>query len=467
MAAVVIPPAVLAEITAIGEPSCPEGGRLRKLQARAVAAGASPDELLSWQLAGIAADPVAYRRFDARLTQSFANQSNLNYPSGTGAAPEVILGSGYHAAVLAAARNCGGYGKPLVLESSGTVGGVFAVSQNPSFYLNSESSGGLPGAPWDGRAHDLNWLPGGPVQAAQISGREIPDNTVLRFCVRAALIVHARVITRAHAIRVRLSADSGYLSVELRNGRTIRACRVFDARGMGPDAAPARAPGRVLSWSQAMAAMDTDFPFEQMRRVAVIGDGKSALCAAEALLGIGPDATLRSHAAGGLPAQVDLFGPKLPQFREQWQAQLPGRYLRLGSHLPTGEDTDDDGDTVPGRGYGLYHDLTVRAVPGYPAECAGGVLVNGRFYDAAVVCTGHDTPPGLLSVDYAPFSVGGREVARKADGVEYYQAGPVADLPWTPADYATGIQANPENRVAMHRLGPLTAILGTIPQAAP
>lgn len=462
-----VPPAIASEISAIADPFNPEGARLRKLISRSRTRGDVPDELLAAQLAGIAMDPAAYRRFDNRLSELFRNQSNLNYPPDGTVYPELIIGAGFHGAAYATIRHLRNPGrKPIVLESGLEPGGAFAVTKDPSFYLNSENTAGLPGAPWDGEANALNWLPGAPVQAAQVSGRELIDNTVMRYVIRAALMLHARVITRATALEVK--PENGYLSVRTVTGRTVRAYRVIDARGMGPAKDASLADGKtVLTWDQLMSQMDTDYPFTGMRRVAVVGDGKSALCAAEALLGIGPDATMRTP-ADGFPFRVDMYGPRLPGYRQSWLSDMQTRYARLASHLPVGvePDPDDEDNTVEPPGYGKYHDLYVYQQRGELVKVPGGVLVNGRFYDCAVLCTGR-TPPGALmppTLVYDRIRVGGRAVASTTPGYEYYRVGPLADLPWETADYSAQITQNRENKVAMFRLGPLTAgLAGSLP----
>lgn len=462
-----VPPVIATEIGEIAE--APEGEQLRVLVARVRAAGlaqVSAEKILTAQLAGIAMNPVAYARFDQRQSSLFRNVSNLNMPLPGTVVPEVFVGAGFHGAVYATARHLAGYDKPYVLDT-GDPGGAFAVSRMPSFYLNSENTGGPPGSPWDDGANQLNWLPGAPVQAAHISGRELTDNTVMRFVIRAALMMHARLITRT-TVRSVVPQSFG-LQVTINLSRVIRARRVIIAAGVGPEAASTVANGgTILTWSQAMAQMDKPFPFEGFKRVAVIGGGKSALCAAEALLGIGPDATMRS-AAGGMPGRVDLYSTGLPASRQDWFDNVQARYVRLGSHLPVRVETDEDDEdrTTEPPGYGLFHDLRI-----YPEKAAspvvvpGGVLVNGRFYDHAVMCNGHVRPPDLLDgLPYETVQAAGRTVACKARGAEVYKVGPYADLPWETADYANRITANPEQRVAMHRLAPLTAALAaTLPR---
>jgi thioredoxin reductase len=395
----------------------------------------SQDDLLAATLAGIAMVPGAYRRFDEQMGNLFTNTAKLNYKPGM-TVQEVVIGGGFHAAVYAAVRHQAGYEKPYVLDP-GQPGGAFAVTRNPSFLLNSESTAGLPGQPWEEDANTLNWLPGAPVQPAAISGRELPDNTVMRFVIRATLAMHARTL-RGTAIRV--TQSGGVQVVEMESGQTFYAGRVIDARGMGPSAPILPTPDgqRLLTWEQAMGQMDTDFPFAGMTKVAVLGGGKSALCAAEALLGIGPNATWRS-VADGIP-QVDLYAQNLPLNRDGWLATVERRYARLASHLPAG--------------YIAFHDLTVRSEFGQVAMVPGGVMVNGRFYTHAVVCAGHVRPQPLSTGVLFTFSLG-RTIARKYDEQEHYQVGPVAQLDWDNGES----RRTDDNLVAMYRLAPRTAAL--------
>jgi len=458
MTADVLPPAMAAEIAEIIR--SPEGYEADLLAKQARASGGDADAVLAAQLAGIAMNPVAYTRFDTRLGGLFASLSNLNLSAALDGrqVDEFVIGSGYHCATYCAIRHLRGKPKPWALETSKIPGGVFAVTRNPSFYLNSEDTGGMPGVPWaDGEPNAPNWLPGAPVQCAQISGRELPDNTVPRFVIRAALMLHARVITGASAASVRVTGQrfSGTgqpaMRVTLGDGRSLLAGRVIDARGFGTERGAAGADGKtILTWAQAMRQADQDFAFGQMQRVAVLGDGKSALCAAEALLGIGP----RMRRGGAGFPRVDLYAPKLPDTRGRWLGEMQSRYLRLASHLPAGIQ---------------FHDLTVIPEKGTPVALpGGGVLVNGRYYDHAVLCTGWDPPPDLIVQSGNPlivqsgnplpnFKAGGRSAARQCG--EYYQVGPAAGLEFDEQDGQAGITANEEKRAAMFRLGPRTAML--------
>jgi hypothetical protein len=124
-------------------------------------------------------------------------------------------------------------------------------------------------------------------------------------------------------------------------------------------------------------------------------------------------------------------------------------------------EPDENGDREDPAGFGDYHDLFVFNERGTVVPVPDGVLVNGRFYTHAVLCTGRQAMPDLMSPGtiYNQFTAGGRYAATKADGYELYRVGPIADLPWAVPDYNARITTNPENRVSMHRLVPLTAAL--------
>jgi hypothetical protein len=440
-----VPPALLAEIAAIFTSDDGEAARYLVGKAETSGAGATDAERLAAKLAGIAMVPAAYRRFDKRLTEVWRNSSNLTYPP-DGFANEVIVGAGWYAAVIAALRHLGGHPKPIVIDPA-EPGGSFAVSQNPSFYLNSECTPGGPGAPWDRGLNDLNWMPGAPVQAAQISGREIPDNTVPRFVVRAALALHARII-RSKVTAVQ--PVQGLLRVTLLNGRAFYARRVYDARGIGPETDTKACDGKtILSWSQAMSLADNPgVPFRGSQRIAVVGNGKSAYCAAETALGIGPPMGWR--AAADFPVRVDLYAPGAPVTREKWLSNVQPRYSRLGSHLASEANPF------------LAHDLYVIGEAGNAVPVPGGVLVNGRLYDQVVMCTGHTAPSPLISDEgFDLIKRGGRYVARKVPGRQYYLVGPLSQIPWENPEVETGLSANPDNIVALNRYTPRVATLAS------
>src|SRR5262249_13927571 len=143
---------------------------------------------------------------------------------------EVIIGSGFHAAVYAAIRVRSGHPRPLVLERGPRAGGTFAMTARPTFYLNSRNRAGNPGLAGDQQAA-LNYLPGAPIQAANVGMREYQTNTEMAFVIRLALAQFADVVTNA-TVRAATRDGSG-VQIEVAGRSPLSAGRVIDARGVG------------------------------------------------------------------------------------------------------------------------------------------------------------------------------------------------------------------------------------------
>lgn len=355
-------------------------------------------------------------------------------------APEVIVGGGFHAAVYAAARVAMGHPKPVVLEK-GKVGGTFAVSNGPSFYMNSRNRPGELGTP--GRGEALNVLPGAPVQPAMLSGDEYQRNNDLAWAIRCTLALNARVFTDADVI------DRNGGTLVMRNGDTLRAGRVIYATGLGkerrPESIKDEVQDRVLTFSEFMARMDEPFPLQGMGRVAVVGGGDGGKAAIEALTGQGPN-TGMSVAGLDWPRRIDWYGVPAEQLtRDGWIGCVRSRYKSIGRVLPR-NSVDESGRVTP-----LQE----------TADQVGGgfkmVTVNGRRYDHVVWCTGYDQPEQT-----APTKViNGREIARESeDGVEFV-IGPSARLAMDFYEARAQPVSLPENEVALFRYAERTAALAT------
>ena len=174
---------------------------------------------LQAKLTGIALDPngreFADQVLDAYWSDEPRQQDTLNSVALSSSSDrEVIIGSGFHAAVYAATRVLSGYPKPLVLERNERVGGTFAMTARPTFYLNSRNRPGRAGLAGDQGAA-LNYLPGAPIQAANVSMAEYQTNTDMAFVIRLALAQFADVVTNA----------TGPVRLPRRNRGADRDCR--------------------------------------------------------------------------------------------------------------------------------------------------------------------------------------------------------------------------------------------------
>jgi hypothetical protein len=242
---------------------------------------------LSATLTGIALDPqgrdFADQVLDAYWSDEPRKQDTLNASSTD---REVIIGSGFHAAVYAAIRVLSGYPKPLVLERNERAGGTFAMTARPTFHLNSRNRAGSAGLAGDQRA-SLNYLPGAPIQAANVSMAEYQTNTDMALVIRLALAQFADVVTNATVQSV--LRDQTGVEIEIEGRDTLFAGRVIDARGLGGPGDQDAANGTtILTFPQFMQRMASTWPLRGVRRVAVVGGGDSAKCAVESCLGIAP-----------------------------------------------------------------------------------------------------------------------------------------------------------------------------------
>lgn len=347
---------------------------------------------LAATLTGVAIDRDARAHFDNGLDEMW---EETTLPTQT---EEIVIGSGLHAAVYCAVRVANGHPKPLVIEQN-RVGGIFAVSKGPTFYLNSRNRPGPLGTP--GREEALNVLPGAPIQPADLSGDEYQRNSDLAFAIRATLAMYGRVVKRTY---------SGYNSggsVTFADGTRIVAKRLIKATGLGAPLVTPRSE-RELTFPQFMARLDDPFPFRDMKRVAVIGAGDSGRTVIEALTGQGPS-TRWSVASLDWVEKIDWLGIDVGGGlinRENWEVCNRSRYKGIGRLL---------GTRVNGR-----VDRAVTVVPGY-----NSVLLDGVAYDYVIWCNGFKS----FSADDPMYIVNDRIVARQnASNPRVYYVGPAANL---------------------------------------
>jgi hypothetical protein len=399
---------------------------------------------LSMQLTAIEMVPEASRAFDEGLERMWSKpKTDLDYD-------EVIIGGGLHAAIYASSRVASGRRKPLVIERA-RIGGVFALSRRPSFYLNSRNRPGAAGVPSENRA--LNYVPGAPIQMANLSSCEFQSNADMAFVVRCAIAKHADVRLGSAVTAVRYTYDIGYasprpLAIELEDGTQVFAGRVIDARGLG-DARTPLVSERVLSFADFMRRMDNPFPLEGMGRVAVIGGGDSGKVTIEALLGIGPSTGMSVPALDWID-QVDWYARGLAATCEGWRNQERGRYQAIGSFLRPVDN---------GRRRLRIFNETGNVQPGFEMT-----YVNSRPYDHVITATGWSRPVlsgGPYDEGYSNLYGFAPGLARQLADAEVYQVGPAADLDFDEYELEMSTARVPQNRVALFRLGARTAALAS------
>src|SRR5881227_3894065 len=328
---------------------------------------------LAAKLTGVALDPYGRQVGDQVLDAWWSDEARQQDALSDGSLDrEVIIGSGFHAAVYAATRVRSGYPKPLVLERGQRVGGTFAMTARPTFYLNSRNRPGSAGLAGDQRA-SLNYLPGAPIQAANVSMTEYQTNTDMALVIRLALAQYADVVTDADVLSV--NRDGSSVEIDVADRGVLRAGRVIDARGLGDPADQDLANGSTIAtFPQFLARMASPWPLRGVVRAAVIGGGDSGKCAVESMLGIAPQPMMAAAALDRVE-RVDWYATDLPATCEQWQQEIRGRYQATGRYLR------------PDR-FGVRR-LTVVGRRVRPVGVPGAALIDGRAYDLVVLCTGN------------------------------------------------------------------------------
>lgn len=392
---------------------------------------------LEMQLAGMAYEPSSRDLLDDALTSAFETgvpglrKDSFRaggYLSSEFRDRECIVGGGYAAAVYAAVRVRMGFPKPIVLEASpaAQVGGTFAWFNGR---LNSGNRPGSFGSPRD-PASSVNYLPGGILQPAMVPGGDFHYGKDIALCIRLALAQFADVVPDCTVTGL----DNAGFDIEnggrvlLSGGTGYDFRRVLDARGLGNPRFTDESD-RMMSFVTFSRKMGEAWALKGVRRAAVIGNGKSALCAAEDLLGI-----TRSVSYLDRVEQVDLYAPGLPVRYKGFRKEVRVRYLALAREI--------------GKRLDIYN-VRAEPMPSY-----GGVTIGGTTYDMCVMATGfeQDTDRPFFFSDY-------KDIARRANPLEVYQIGVRSRLPFSRQEIDQGLADEAENKDAMFRYGPRIAAL--------
>lgn len=393
---------------------------------------------LEMQLTGMAYEPSSRELLNDALTSVFETSvpglrkdsfRDGGYLSSGFRDRECIVGGGYAAAVYAAVRVRMGFPKPIVLETSpaAQVGGTFAWFNGR---LNSGNRPGSFGSPRD-PASSVNYLPGGILQPSMIPAGDFHYGPDIALCIRIALAQFADVVPDCMVTRldgVSSTRDGLGGRVVLGNGTQYDFRRVLDARGLGNPRFTDESD-RLMSFVTFSRKMGEAWPLKGVRRMAIAGDGKSALCAAESALGITPGVAYLDRVE-----QVDLYAPSLPVRYKDFRKGVRVRYLALAREI--------------GKRLDIYN-VRAEPMPSY-----GGVTIGGTTYDMCVMATGFER------ADDDPFSFFDyKGIARRADPLEVYQIGVRSQLPFSRQEIDQGLADEAENKDAMFRYGPRIAAL--------
>lgn len=398
-------------------------------------------------LAGVGMDRKARNHLDVKLDELWSRNGQA-LPS---TAKEVVVGAGLHAAIYCAVRVATGHPPPLVLEKNERAGGAFAMSLQPSFYLNSRNRPGPLSIPGDMEG-SLNTLPGSMIQPSFLGGEEYQTNDMLAWVIRVTLGMFARVVTGVDVSRI---VGSRLYRRDDDNNKFIRADRIILATGLGdPRRTVLLDSPRVLSFPKFMSMMDTPFPLRGMKRVAVVGRGDSANTAVEALTGQGP---APSFSVAGLDwvERIDWHGCPFSNC-DDWVGSNRSRYKAIGRLLPGGGVTAQASRVRP---------LPLMEENSY-AEGYDSVSINFVPYDAVIDCTGFQHQGGSAygpSLDWSldSYNRGNRMVARKNVNSGGFIVGPAALIQAGSRELRV-LKNISENTTSMFRYAPRTAALASI-----
>lgn len=386
-------------------------------------------------LIGIGMNQEARRHFDAALDRLWLRA----FPPQSTPFP-VVVGSGVHGAIAASVLHKKRGERPVVLEMKDRAGGVFAVTQGPSFFLNSRNRPGPLSIPGD-EFGALNVLPGAPIQPSDISADEYLSNDHLAWVVRCMLMMHADVYAGVGEVDLGAIARARkFVTVE---GKPYYPSDLVVATGMTvPNIAFAgmEADERYLTYERFLKRFDGAYPLKGMNRVAVLGAGDGGKTAVEALIGQGPTANM-SIPMLDYPDLIDWFGvPGDRRTRQEWEACNRSRYKGIGRALG---------------GRLVAYDKPSYVEPGYDT-----LKVNGLPYDFVVDCTGY------VMGTWEGFSIsrdarGGAALGRAGTSARTVIVGPAARIPNERMD-DTILRGIPENATSIFRYADKTARLAEV-----
>lgn len=412
-------------------------------------------------LVGALMDPGSRTFINDRLDSRWGTLREYG-PEDTSAGREVIVGGGLHAAIYCAtraarAREAGvPIRRPIVLEAGERVGGVFALTRGPSFYLNSRNSAGGQGVP--GESGALNYLPNTPLQPFDLGNSVFQTNTQLADVIRLTLALYADVYPGQRVSQVKKNSLRGYDVYTNDDGDDpvlSRVARIVYATGLGEEVNLFKQLGidskRVLTYSQFMARMDTPFPLRGLGRVAVIGGGDGGKTAIEGMTGLGPPKPMASATLDAL-GRIDWWGAGGGVTPNTWCEGNRGRYRAIGSLFKQ----RPDGQRVRPLGTTSYFSVSGDDV----------AFVDGRPYDHVIVAAGYTRttpviPPGYFidNMNMGGVTVGNQAFDGNGATAEIYAVGPGTNLELSAPERLTDASRVPENRAAIFRYAPRTAAL--------
>lgn len=400
------------------------------------------------------------QRIKKKLTRTF-----------TTTADELIIGGGLHAATYAAATKTLTGNLTPVIEAF-RLGGIFAASFKPAFYLNNRNRPGEIGLPGSPRA--LAAIPTAAFQPADINGVEYQTNVELAFAIRVALLMYSQPYIGT--VKSIVPAASYRYEAVTEDDSYCLANRIILATGLDASVGTLATDNETTyTFTEFLRHIDrTDYPLEGWKNVAVIGAQDSGASVVKYLLGQGPSSP--GPASLDTVEKITWFGIDCLN-RETYEAQARSCYHSIGRYLPRAEDPEYYYRVEP-----VDAKATDVLLPSSRSARVvyGDNLLSGKF-DHVVICTGYesqingivnqalDGEPNLPLREEIVYAEDGTAVATRFKGTEIYKVGPCANLPVTGREEreAPILEKLATNSAAIWRYADRTAVLARMLHSNP
>lgn len=422
-------------------------------------------------LAAIAANPRSRALFDVAMDRSVTADSNFlkkRLKESPRFTPEVIIGSGVHAAVYASTKVFAGGSPPLVIERRERPGGAFALARRAVFSLNSRNrpenlnERRRPGTPGP-----LNSEVGGLLQPSDISAQEYQTQADQAFVTRVNLIMNARLLVNTKITEIRRSNGEGRYMIFLSGLSRIFTNRIIIASGVGEPTIGFNVRGDcpgLMSFDEFVEEVGDPnnlFPLRGYRNVAVVGANDSGKVAIEYLLGQAGDQAL-SVASLDTVERINWIGQERV-FKEEYEEANRSRYKGIGRFMPREGNSGYYFRVLPQPGKAI---LATPEGDGTRLRWRRpGGFEQSKVFDHVIVCTGFadqmDTLLEGLTLNEESVESGGKIVGRKLVDEQVYKVGPAAKLAVGDIERrdVPVFEKLPDNSVAVFRYSELTASL--------
>lgn len=423
------------------------------------------DRAMSHYFSAISHDPAARELYNLSLDEAIEqDRSRILTEIENGKAnyaPVVIVGAGYHAAVLAAEIFQKTGVRPVIIDDGERIGGHFRQSHMPGHVMNNRNRAlGDYQIQRAGDRGSIFPIGSAAVQVSDLSGAQYADNADTAMATASDMMLYGIPLHELHyegSKPKRRSSQPGKTRLEVTDSRTGKKYTIFtdlvlNTRGLGentyglsePDEKdlrvldeerenqrdPSYRP-RILTADQFIARTSDPripFPLEGYSKVIVIGGGDSANMVIKRIIGAGPQ---QLHDVAELDTITDIVQIcSEPSFRENALQNSRAVY-----HVDTNELPRKNANRYSYRTTRINRRVEHLDPDGgyiYLQDSLRNDITNAGPNTLIVFATGNKPdalPDNLESVTASPFKP---PVALKRRGIPEYFVGPQTRLPIDP-----------------------------------